>query len=119
MISNGHRHVLHLSVEGLKLGTSLLFVLNLHGAHLSDLIVHHVEDVLCLSCFVENGIHELVCVLDAAIHFDLLALKSALSVACHFGNWLQHIVADLLDASLHIKPVKLVHFESDESFVSF
>ena len=93
-------------------------MLNLHGAHFGDLVMHDVEDVLGLPCFVKDSVHELVCVLDAAIHLDLLALKCALCVACHLSDWLQHIVADLLDASLHIEPVKLVHLESDESFFS-
>ena len=69
-----------------------------------------MKDVLVPPLFVEHGIVELARVGEAVLEPGLLLLQRCFWLGSHLCNRLDHIVADHLDTSLYIEPVKLVDF---------
>ena len=89
-------------------------MLERHCTYLSDLVMHHMEDVLRLTRLVEHSVHKLVRILIQVLNLNLLVLEHALGVASRLCNRFQKAVADLLDSGLNFVPVQLLHLVSHE-----
>ena len=73
-----------------------------------------MKDVLVPALLEEYGVVELVCVGEAVLEPGLLLLQRGPRLSSHLCNRLEHIVADHLDSSFYIEPVKLVNFVGDK-----
>ena len=67
MITDGHFHVLQLAIECIELGCRHFLMTLFICLQLKNIVIHHIEYVLLLSLFEENGVHKLVCVARAVL----------------------------------------------------
>ena len=69
-------------------------MLNLHRLQLCDVVIHHVEDVLLLSRFVEDSIHQFVGVSRSVVQLDSFSFLSRFDISCYVCDRLEHLVAN-------------------------